>query len=164
MGDAELDIHTHEHVCGHIASGVLIRDKDVSPWRPTSGPAGSSSQLWCRMKGKGRVARPGSRGPSARFGYSCHRSARGRLLEKSHPQRSCSQSPSSREDIPCFLPNKVQMVKGHWSVICQSQSAMKNLKKKKKRMPVWYTYISLHIFSFFNKATNIELSNRRLRL
>lgn len=26
----------------------------------------------------------------------------------------------------CFLPNKVQMVEGYWSILCQFESALKN--------------------------------------
>lgn len=69
---------------------------------------------------QGRVVRQGSEEPPAPLWFAAvTENAREPLLEMAHPQVRCHQSLSSRMAIFCFLPNKVQMVKGPWFLMCQ---------------------------------------------
>lgn len=62
-------------------------------------------------------------------------------------------------DVPCF-----RQIKCRWWKALVYHLPVSAMGTSKNKMPFWYTYISLYSFLFFNKATNTELLNRRLRL
>lgn len=106
-----MDIDIHRHTCALVRPGIL-KQRDVSPtileWVNQRLQEDIRLDEW---QGKScRKARLPSTISSALV-YSCHSKGREWFLEKSHPQKSGVISHFfSRADVPCFLPNKVQMV------------------------------------------------------
>lgn len=167
MGEVLPDVHVHKHPCGHVVPGFLKQNEDASPRRSYKG-AGQKQQEAVALDERRGLATEGEapEGHLLRFGLQLLQNAREQLREKSHPQESDVVSRFfSRADIPCFLPSKVRMVEGYWSVICQCQSAMKNNNKKRCPSGIHISiYLYILFFFFCNKATNIKLLNRCLRL
>lgn len=91
-----------------------MRPLEAHKWDGQKQGAGPGAGRKARMRCKARFPRTSS----SALVCSCHRNAGERLLETPHPQASCLQSLSSRMDVFGFLPNKVQRVKGPWSLVC----------------------------------------------